>query len=606
MIQSINKYSVDEIIKKDAPFYYVVPKYQSEYAWSVEEWYALYDDIIENQEGYFIGSIICINKGDSIYPCYEVIDGQQRLTTLCLFLLAIYRRLNEHKDEMEEDDLFEISWIRKALQNSRNSNGLILLPQVQNSNQDDFLTVMYENGILKYAKKVPFYGLRRIARCFNNFLYKLDQDLKECDDKVAKLLEIKRKVCKTEMITIEVSSLSDAYKVYESLNNQGTPIKRIDLMKNIIMARADKAGLMVDDSCNQWKELMDVLTDDYATQERFFRYYYNAFKNKLNGPFRKDKNMEDTLGIEATKNNLIQIYEELISHDVHGLLDDLLRVGHIFADLRSMVDDGTQYRKALIDLNRIKGDTSHVLLMFLLRNKNELELGEDTIISIINLLVLFFVRQRVTYFGWYERSRFFMNIINQIETESIKGEVLYDTIKSILATEVASDDRFIECLNYHFFDFNWDTARYILCAVAQKYMTADTWTDLWTYTNDAKTNKKVFTWELEHILPEDINFQQDWVDMIAGGDRDLYVKNNGEYANRLGNMTISGYSSDLCKYSFEQKRDRVDKEKRYIGYKNGLEINKDLALKERWTIEDIKNRTEKLAKEVAEMFKFPE
>ncbi|MBR6176221.1 MAG: DUF262 domain-containing protein, partial [Bacteroidales bacterium] len=153
MIQNVNKYPIDEILKKDASFYYVIPKYQREYTWSYKEWDALYDDITENIEGYFIGSIICINTGDSNYPRLEVIDGQQRLTTLCLFLLAIYRRLNEHKEEMDEDDLFEISWIRKTLQNSKNANnGLILLPQVQNYNQDDFSTVMFENGILKYAK----------------------------------------------------------------------------------------------------------------------------------------------------------------------------------------------------------------------------------------------------------------------------------------------------------------------------------------------------------------------------------------------------------------------------------------------------------------------
>ena len=115
MIQNVNKYPIDEIIKKDASFHYVIPKYQREYTWSYKEWDALYDDITENQEGYFIGSIICINTGDSNYPRLEVIDGQQRLTTLCLFLLALYRRLNEHKEEMDEDELFEISWIRKAL-----------------------------------------------------------------------------------------------------------------------------------------------------------------------------------------------------------------------------------------------------------------------------------------------------------------------------------------------------------------------------------------------------------------------------------------------------------------------------------------------------------
>ena len=332
MIQNVNKYPIDEILKKDASFHYVIPKYQREYTWSYKEWDALYDDITENLEGYFIGSIICINIGDSNYPRLEVIDGQQRLTTLCLFLLALYRRLNEHKEEMEEDDLFEVSWIRKTLQNNKNSNGLILVPQVQNYNQDDFSMVMYENGILKYAKKIPHFGHRKIARCFNWFLYKIDQDLNKSDDKVATLLEIKKKVCNAMLVKIEVSSHSDAYVLFESLNNRGTPLTAIDLMKNLIMARAEKVGLTVDDCFEQWKELLEDLTDDYATQERFFRYYYNAFKNKLNEPFRRgDLKKKDPLGIVATKSNLLQIYERLINYDLPGFLEEILIAGHIFA-----------------------------------------------------------------------------------------------------------------------------------------------------------------------------------------------------------------------------------------------------------------------------------
>ena len=195
MIKDVHDYSIEAILPKDASFYYVIPKYQREYTWSYKEWDALYDDITENLEGYFIGSIICINTSDSFNPCLEVIDGQQRLTTLCLLLLAIYRRLNKFRDELDEDALIEIPLIRKSLQNSKNkSNRLILLPQTLNHNQDDFATVMSENGIIDYAKKVQNYGKRKIYRCFSHFLYKIDQDLNESDDKIASLLEIKNKV----------------------------------------------------------------------------------------------------------------------------------------------------------------------------------------------------------------------------------------------------------------------------------------------------------------------------------------------------------------------------------------------------------------------------
>ncbi len=608
MIQNVNKYPIDEILKKDASFYYVIPKYQREYTWSYKEWDALYDDITENIEGYFIGSIICINTGDSNYPRLEVIDGQQRLTTLCLFLLAIYRRLNEHKEEMDEDDLFEISWIRKTLQNSKNANnGLILLPQVQNYNQDDFSTVMFENGILKYAKKMPSYGRRKIYRCFSHFLYKIDQDLKESDDKVATLLEIKKKVCNAMLVKIEVSSHSDAYILFESLNNRGTPLTAIDLMKNLIMARAEKVGLTVDECFEQWKELLEYLTDDYATQERFFRYYYNAFKNKLNEPFRKDDlKKKDPLGIVATKSNLLQIYEKLINYDLQGFLDQILTVGRIFAELRDMEDDKTPYRRALLDLSWIQGVPSYQLLMFLIHNKEELQLTEDVIIKIVNLLKIFFVRRNVTdYPGTRDLNRIFMDTIASIENTGVKGDAVYATVVDILSKWVASDDLFEKRLNGDIYKENIGATRFILCALAQKSMTKETWTDLWEYKQYEKSNHNVFIWTIEHIFPEGENIPQAWVDMIAGGNRDLANEYLQKYVHKLGNLTITGYNSSLSNFSFVQKRDRTNKEGKFIGYKNGLEVNHELANKDGWTINDIEERTERLVNEVLDLYRFP-
>lgn len=609
MIQNVNKYPIDEILKKDASFYYVIPKYQREYTWSYKEWDALYDDITENLEGYFIGSIICINTGDSNYPRLEVIDGQQRLTTLCLFLLAIYHHLNKYKEEMDEDDLFEISWIRKTLQNGKNtSNKLILLPQIQNYNQDDFSYVMYDNGILPFAKKVQNYGRRKIYRCFSHFLYKIEQDLNESDNKVATLLEIKKKVCNAMLVKIEVSSHSDAYILFESLNNRGTPLTAIDLMKNLIMARAEKVGLTVDDCFEQWKELLECLTDDYATQERFFRYYYNAFKNKLNEPFRKeDLKKKDPLGIVATKSNLLQIYERLINHDLQSFLDEVLIAGNIFADLRNREDDKTPYRRALLDLTRIQGVPSYQLLLFLLRNKEDLQLSDEIIIKIVNLLTVFFVRRNVTdYPGTRDLNRIFMDAIAAIENNGIIGEDVYVAVKSVLSKWVASDELFIKRLNGDIYKENTGAARFILCALAQKYMTKETWTDLWEYKQYERSNNNVFIWTIEHIFPEGENIPQVWVDMIADGDRELANEYLQKYVHKLGNLTITGYNSALSNYSFEQKRDRTNKDGKYIGYRNGLEINHELETKDKWTIDDIIERTERLVAEVTEMFNFPE
>ena len=136
-------------------------------------------------------------------------------------------------------------------------------------------------------------------------------------------------------------------------------------------------------------------------------------------------------------------------------------------------------------------------------------------------------------------------------------------------------------------------------------MTKETWTDLWEYKQYEKSNSSVFIWTIEHIFPEGDNIPNDWVEMIAGGNRELANEYLQKYVHKLGNLTITGYNSALGNYSFEQKRDRV-KDNKFIGYKNGLEINHELAQKEKWTVDDIIERTERLVSEVTEMFKFPD
>ncbi len=89
--------------------------------------------------------------------------------------------------------------------------------------------------------------------------------------------------------------------------------------------------------------------------------------------------------------------------------------------------------------------------------------------------------------------------------------------------------------------------------------------------------------------------------MIADGNAELAKKYHMEYVHKLGNLTVTRYNSALSNFPFEKKRDR-QKDGLYVGYKNGLDINKDIASKEKWTIQDIIDRTDKLAAELLEVY----
>lgn len=458
MIKSVHDYQIDDVFKKDAGFCYSIPKYQREYTWGQYQWKDLYDDICENDYGYFIGSIICIDNSSDAFQIkeLEVVDGQQRLTTLCLLLTAIYNRLKQHKDELDEDDEDELPTLRKSIICKGASNGLILCPQIQNNNQADFNVVMFENGLLKNAKKEKNWGNRKIAKCYKYFLHRLDQDIEEFGNAVTTLLEIKRKVSKAVLVKIEVGSHAEAYTLFESLNNRGTPLTAIDLMKNLILARAERSGLTCDDCFDDWQTLLGYLTDDYSTQERFFRQYYNAFKNELNEPFRTDgQRKKDPLGYIATRSNLLSIFEELINRDLPGFMSDILACGEIYSQLILSNDDKTKYTNSLTELSRIQGAPSYLLLMYLFKKQTELQIQDNDLQDTINLLTRFFVRRNTTDTpNTRDLNKIFMQIISDVEEKGITGNVIYQHIYEELVRWSASDDVFEEKLKGDLYEEN--------------------------------------------------------------------------------------------------------------------------------------------------------
>jgi uncharacterized protein with ParB-like and HNH nuclease domain len=93
MIKHVDQYPVSIIFPDGGEKIYKIPKYQREYTWGQKNWDALFNDIIENDKGYFLGSYICVSDS-AMTNSSELIDGQQRFTSLSLLLFR-HRYLNQ-------------------------------------------------------------------------------------------------------------------------------------------------------------------------------------------------------------------------------------------------------------------------------------------------------------------------------------------------------------------------------------------------------------------------------------------------------------------------------------------------------------------------------
>ena len=599
MIKTVDQTTVADIFSINSDRVYRIPKYQREYTWGINDWDALFNDVTENDYGYFLGSYICVNSGSLHGTTLEVIDGQQRFSTLCLLLTALYEKLSALEDKMGMEDKTDLSNLRNELANKKQIMGVSgrkyeytqrLILQRQNMNDEDFSYILAEKGIITANKAKPAnFGNRRIAKAYRHFEKLIDEEVEEMKaenpnvDDIGALFNIKSKFEQAVLVGIEVDTNKDGYMLFESLNHRGVPLSALDLIKNTLIAQAD-TDHDADESYEQWKQILrNINQDDYSVQERFFRQYYNAFREELNAPY-KDTDKKYYLGYLATRTTLLDIYEKMIKSDYKKLLDDLLAKSQKYSLIVNNSDEEHAYTRELQDLERISGAPSYILLLYIMSKQDELKLTDEHIKTIVGYLNKFFVRRNVTDIpNTRKLTQFFIDII--AEMKNLEGEEIAKCILNRLMAVAAPDDLFEEKLRGSLYDENPEAVRFILCSIEAQHQTKEIYSDLW-----ARDNSNKYIWTIEHIFPEGDNIPDAWVDMISAGDKALAKQYRAEYVHTLGNLTITGYNQNLSNMSFEQKRDRKSKDKtKVVGYRNGLYLNRDVVTEDTWTIEKIKD-----------------
>lgn len=592
MIKSVNNYPVSQLFDIDAGVVYAIPRYQREYSWNKNQWENLFDDVLENDPGYFLGSIICINQSIDTLEVQklELIDGQQRLTTLSLLFASVYHALKINESDLDDEQRVELINLKRKLVLKKGDDLIRLIPQVQNHNNADYRAVLSEIRIIAEYDMPAYAGNRKIFRAYRYFQERITQMIDGRSNQLGTIIEFLNKISRACLVKIEVASHADAYTLFESLNNRGMPLTAVDLIKNKLLAKLESIEPgKVDHYFGCWNRLLGYLGDDYAVQERYFRQYYNAFKDDL-----KEVHQVPV----ATRSNLIQIYEKLINHDAKDCLQKISSAGRLYSLILSRNQDDTLngLEKPLKDLERIQGAPSYILMLYLLVRKNELELRNDHLLLIVKLLVRFFVRRNLTDMPpTRDLNRLFMTAIDKIN--GLHGVEILKSLEQQLISVSSSDDVFQSKLEGQIYEENSGVTRFILCTIAEQAMTKETWVDLW------RSENKQFVWTIEHIYPQGENIPQPWITMIADGNEKKAKEIQQTHVHKLGNLTISGFNSVLGNKSFEEKRDRTDRQGRAVGYKNGLKLNEDLANATGWSVNQIEARTKKLVQQITKEFK---
>lgn len=546
-------------IKNLFDVYYEIPEYQREYSWRLENWENLFNDLNESDKDYFLGTLICIVDGN--IPM-QVVDGQQRLTTLSIFRLSIFKKLNDKFTIFASDRAKNREFLNLESSLYDKKNKL----QLQSNNKSE-----YEKLVDKIInnKNESFDNRLRIFKAYNYFEEKIS------DYTIDELFNLLDKINGALVVRIEVKSDQDAFILFESINNRGMPLSPIDLIKNKIFAQLAKNKIGdIEQNNKEWQKVLDSI-DDFNDQVRFLRHYYHAFQN------------DEKIGIKgytkATKSNIIKIYSEHIEKDVKFIFDGLIEKAKIYNQfVHPKLLEKNKYREKLIDLQILGIAPAYSLLLFLFSNFKDVDFA-----NLLNLLENWFIRRHITdYPATNKLDQIFIDLISKINEQGYAFEVVESFLKN--DKNYQSDEKFKERLiNDDLYEINTGATRCLLTKLEKSKRTKESEVNFWETTGEKKSK---LIWSIEHIMPQNPDKKTDWLNI----DEEI----RKQYVHKLGNLTLTCYNSNLSNKSFIDKIS-ISENGNNIGLQSGnVKINDYFFSKDNWTIDDIKIRSEILVNEI--------
>lgn len=263
--------------------FYIIPDYQREYIWKdkqIDEFFQdIYEEFIkwENISSispsqtiqYFIGSIIVYLRNDKLY---EVIDGQQRITTAYIFLCAIRDYLKMIKPS-ESTKLLSKQISDTTIDRDGNDISRYRVT-LQYRDSIDVLNKLADSQNLDNIENTA--SAQNIKNAYENILKSLKDNF---DNNKQSVINIKRFyaffIQNVFLVRTKTDTLADALRVFATINNRGVNLDAIDLVKNLMFIKAQKHDY--DDLKTKWKKMVDILYDTNEDPMRFLNYFLLSF-----------------------------------------------------------------------------------------------------------------------------------------------------------------------------------------------------------------------------------------------------------------------------------------------------------------------------------------
>lgn len=527
--------SVNEIFR--------IPLYQRPYNWGINQWNDLWEDLIrlEGDETHFLGSIITISQErQNGFVYFEVVDGQQRLTTI-LILLTVIRDLAE---VMDKD---RASYI----------NNYFLKSSTIDEIDAKLILGRKDNKTFKklVEKRTNWDELKNetIIQAYYFFREKLQDIRVQWQNIYTRMLD------SLDLVLMVTDSYYDAFRLFETLNNRGLSLSSVDLIKNYLLSKFAANESVLEECIEIWDSIIENIEDIESFRHdkvRFFRHYLFSIESGV-VPIPK----------------LYAKYQKLIdtSDNLLNTIEDIWLKSEMYLKLYNGIIGIKEVDDRLKTLVRIEATTSYPLLLKCLSEK----LNKGQLIHILEAIEVFTLRRSICNLSTRDIDR----IYNHLALEAFTREKPDSYIVEYLKKRAPTDNEFY--LKFQNRDFSRNAQTKYILEMIENELTNNTKEKMISVRTDV---------HIEHIMPREIvrkigkEVDYSWQRELGSRASEYLM-----YVNRIGNLTLLGSELNITASNFPF----LEKKKKYE--QSIIMLTKEVCQEDKWTFEEISIRSAYLA-----------
>ncbi len=538
---------------------FTIPIYQRTYSWQQKQCAQLFEDIIrigqdESELYHFIGSVVYFKPGTSpvtSVPELLVIDGQQRLTTVSLLLLALTHFMQHNEQSQITDETWEEIQETYLVNKHRKDESKYKLLLTRHD-KETFTKLVNEIDLASDDSK-------RIVENYNFFKGKIH---------AGNVQAIYHGIKKLSIVDVILERGKDNPQlIFESLNSTGLDLSQADLIRNyILMGQPHEGQRNLYEK--YWYPMEQSFGDNIGSLAWFIRDYLTMKESVIP---RIDLVYETYKIFLTSKNGFNSISDAVKSLHCYS---------KYYVRTALLKEEDSQLARKFKEIAKLKIDTSYPFILAVYGDYENEVITKNEFLEILDIITNYVFRRAICFIPTNSLNKTFATLYKRIKREtyleSVKAAfILMDSYRRFPTDAEFNNDIQIKDV------YNIRSRNYLLESL-------ENW--------NRKEAINADNYTIEHILPQNSNISAKWQQELGSNWEAIKDK----YLHTLGNLTLTGYNSELSDNPFSEKKTI------HGGFENSpLFLNESVRAESKWDEYSIQRRAKTLAERASLVWQSP-